>query len=114
MFDRNNDFATASTHHPSDAHNMNQTAAPIKSPAARPGDVLQIVIAAVLPGNDVLDADEVFLTNAIMQVLPVVAVEKHAIADGKVGECARRFLAAYRDRVTQELRAANNTERNRL
>jgi branched-chain amino acid aminotransferase len=67
-----------------------------------------------ITGDDVLDADEVFLTNSIMQVMPVVAVEKHAIAGGKVGELARTFLAAYRNRVAQELRTATDDERSRL
>jgi branched-chain amino acid aminotransferase len=35
--------------------------------------------------DDVLLADEIFLTNVIMQVMPVVAVEKHTVGDGKVG-----------------------------
>ncbi len=35
--------------------------------------------------DDVLGADEVFLTNVIMQVMPVVQVEKHIVGKGKVG-----------------------------
>jgi len=36
--------------------------------------------------DDLLAADEVFLTNVIMKVLPVIAVEKHTVGSGKVGE----------------------------
>lgn len=53
-------------------------------------------------GNDVLDADEVFLTNAIIQVLPVIGIERHVIGDGSVGPIARAMLAAYRDLVRKE------------
>ena len=50
---------------------------------------------------DVLDADEVFLTNASWGVLPVVGVEAKAIGDGKPGPTTRglrdRWLTAIRD-----------------
>lgn len=49
--------------------------------------------------SDLLDAEEVFLTNSIMQVMPVVRVEKHDISEGRVGPIAKRLLAAYRDCV---------------
>lgn len=39
--------------------------------------------------DDLLDANEVFLTNTMMKVLPVCSVEKHTIADGKVGDMTR-------------------------
>jgi branched-chain amino acid aminotransferase len=40
----------------------------------------------------VLAADEIFLTNVIMQVMPVVAVEKHTVGDGKVGPITKMLL----------------------
>ena len=43
--------------------------------------------------DELLDADEAFLTNSSWQVLPVTNIEKKTIADGKVGT------------VTQQLRA---------
>jgi branched-chain amino acid aminotransferase len=50
--------------------------------------------------DDVLDADELFLTNASWGVLPVVNVEKRAIASGAPGEVTRllreRWLEAMR------------------
>lgn len=52
--------------------------------------------------NDLLDADEVFITNAAMQVMPVVRVEKKDIGDGKVGPVAQQMLGAYRDLVRKE------------
>ena len=61
-----------------------------------PGITRQVVLelataAGILPHerlltiNDVLSAKEVFLTNAIMGVMPVTHVEKHAVADEKPG-----------------------------
>ncbi len=52
--------------------------------------------------NAVLDADEVFLTNSSWGVLPVVAVEQHAIADGRVGEVTKRLRERWLDVVEDE------------
>lgn len=52
--------------------------------------------------DDLLDADEVLLTNAIMQVIPVVRVEKHEIGQGRVGAIGKRLYQEYRKRVQQE------------
>lgn len=52
--------------------------------------------------DDLLDADEVFLTNSMMQVMPVIRVEKHDIADSRVGDVTRRLLDAYRELVRKE------------
>lgn len=51
-----------------------------------------------------LDADEVFLTNAIMQVMPVARVERKDIGHGGVGPLSRKLLEAYRDTVKKECR----------
>ena len=40
--------------------------------------------------DDVLDADEVFCTNASFGVLPMTRVEGKAIADGLVGPITQR------------------------
>lgn len=52
--------------------------------------------------DDLLDADEVLLTNTIMQVIPVTRVEKHDIGDGRVGPMAGRLLDDYRQLVKRE------------
>lgn len=49
--------------------------------------------------NDLLEADEVFLTNVIMQVLPVIRVEAHTVGDGKVGAVTRRLFGCFGDFV---------------
>jgi branched-chain amino acid aminotransferase len=52
----------------------------------------------------VLEADEVFLTNVIMEVIPVVSIEKHTVGDGKVGPMAAKlreeFVGAVERRQT--------------
>lgn len=52
--------------------------------------------------DDLLDADEVLLTNTMMQVMPVVRVERRDIADGRVGSMTKRLLEEYRNRVRKE------------
>ncbi len=52
--------------------------------------------------NDLLDADEILLTNAIMQVMPVISVEKHDISEGRVGPLAKKLLEGYRACVAKE------------
>lgn len=41
--------------------------------------------------NDVLEADELFLTNSSWQVLPVVKVENKTIHEGEVGDMTKRI-----------------------
>lgn len=52
--------------------------------------------------NDLLDADEVFLTNAIMHVMPVIRVEKHDIRQARVGETTHNLLGTFRELVNEE------------
>jgi branched-chain amino acid aminotransferase len=49
--------------------------------------------------DDVLDADEVFLTNAVMEVMPVTRIERIAIAGEKPGPITRQLHDAYRERT---------------
>jgi branched-chain amino acid aminotransferase len=43
------------------------------------------------------EADEVFVTNAIAEVLPVIAVEGKRIGSGEPGPISRELLAAYQE-----------------
>lgn len=52
--------------------------------------------------NDLLDAGEVFLTNAIMHVMPVVRVEKHDIGAERPGSITKALTNAFRRLVDQE------------
>lgn len=54
--------------------------------------------------DDLLDADEVFLTNSIMQVMPVGRVERKNIGTGLPGEMTRRLAEGYRKKVASECR----------
>ena len=49
--------------------------------------------------DEVLGADEVFLTGSGAEVAPIVEVDKRAIAGGKPGDVTNRLLAAFRDVV---------------
>ncbi len=51
--------------------------------------------------------DEAFLTNSVMEIMPLVAVRDDAgqtvtIGSGKSGEVTRRLMSAYRDMVERE------------
>lgn len=52
--------------------------------------------------DDLLEADEVFLTNSGWQVLPVSSVEKQAISDGRAGEVTRRVREAVMGLIEKE------------
>jgi branched-chain amino acid aminotransferase len=45
--------------------------------------------------DDVLSADELFLTNSLMEIMPVVRVEREPIGTEKPGEITRRLAEAY-------------------
>ena len=52
--------------------------------------------------DDVLSADEIFLTNVIMQILPVNSVEKHTVGEGKVGAMAKRLQNSFNELVESQ------------
>jgi branched-subunit amino acid aminotransferase/4-amino-4-deoxychorismate lyase len=45
--------------------------------------------------NDLLAAEEIFLTNSIMQVMPVCRIERHAVGADKPGPVTLRLAEAY-------------------
>lgn len=45
--------------------------------------------------NDLLSADEVFITNTLMQILPIAAIEAHVVGDGKVGIVTKKLTEAF-------------------
>lgn len=55
--------------------------------------------------NELLEADEVFLTSTSMEVMPVCRVEKHVIADDKPGPVSRGLLGLFRELVQRECAA---------
>lgn len=52
--------------------------------------------------DDLLDADEVFLTNSIMEIMPVCAVETKQVGDGQPGPITRQLGELYRETVAAE------------
>jgi branched-subunit amino acid aminotransferase/4-amino-4-deoxychorismate lyase len=45
--------------------------------------------------EELLSANEIFLTNVIMKVLPVIGVEKHTVGNGKVGPVVKNLQKLY-------------------
>jgi len=63
--------------------------------------------------NDVLEADELMLTNTSWLVLPVVRVEKETIGDGKVGPVTRQLYERMLKMIHAEcIEAGDNTGSN--
>lgn len=54
--------------------------------------------------SDVLDADEIFLTNVIMQIMPVSRLEKHTIGDGKVGATTKKLAKKFDEYINDQCR----------
>ena len=44
--------------------------------------------------DDLLGADEVFMTNVIMKIMPVANIEKHEVGEGKVGVVTKKLSKA--------------------
>jgi branched-subunit amino acid aminotransferase/4-amino-4-deoxychorismate lyase len=65
----------------------------------RADDLGVVIHRRMVTIDDVLDADEVFLTNASWGVLPVVRVESREIGEAKPGGLTRRLLAEWRSFV---------------
>jgi len=52
--------------------------------------------------NDLFKADEAFLTNSVIEIMPLVSVTDRAIGLGKPGFITRKILEAFRDKVKRE------------
>jgi branched-chain amino acid aminotransferase len=52
--------------------------------------------------DDVLGADEIFLTNVIMQVMPITKVEKHTVGDGRIGPVTKKLHKSFEELVKKE------------
>jgi branched-chain amino acid aminotransferase len=57
-----------------------------------------------LTRDDLYTADEIWITSAVREVMPIVAVDGKLIADGKVGPWARHMRAAYHAHCIAEAR----------
>ena len=47
--------------------------------------------------KDLLDADEVFITSTLKEVVPVATVDGRPVGRGRPGPVTQRLLAAYRE-----------------
>ena len=56
----------------------------------------------VLTIDDLLSAEEVFLTNSIMEIMPVRQIEKHAVGDERPGALMGQVARLYRQDVAQK------------
>jgi branched-subunit amino acid aminotransferase/4-amino-4-deoxychorismate lyase len=61
------------------------------------------IIEGRLTERDLLAADEVFLTSSSIEVVPVIGVDKHPIADARPGEITRELQRRYRRLVSRRL-----------
>ena len=64
-------------------------------------DKLDLVERA-LTIDDLLGAHEVFISNVIMKVMPVVAIEKHSVGEGKVGPITETLKHCFNDEIEQQ------------
>jgi branched-chain amino acid aminotransferase len=64
---------------------------------------------ARLHDEDVLGADEVFLTSSTREVVPVVLVDAHRVGTGHPGPVTRALLDAYRRRASDLTRGGAQT-----
>lgn len=53
--------------------------------------------------DELLTSQEVFLTNAIMEVMPVTRIENHVVGDEQIGTTTRLLAEAYKSMVASEL-----------
>lgn len=81
-------------------------------PGVTRATVLELAAAAGIPADEtastidhLLDADEVFLTNSAMEVMPVVRIERRPIGREKPGDLTRLLADAYR-RMTLDIAPA--------
>jgi len=54
--------------------------------------------------DDLLAADEIFLTNVIMQIMPVSRVEKHTVGNGKVGPMTQKLQKKFDEFIKVQCR----------
>jgi branched-chain amino acid aminotransferase len=52
--------------------------------------------------KDLLDAEEVFLTNSIMELMPVGRIERHPVANEKPGPIYKTLSQAYKERTSEQ------------
>src|SRR3990172_11152820 len=64
------------------------------------------VVETSLPLAGLAGADEAFLTNSVMEVMPLVSVDGRPVGPGRPGPLTERLARRYRDLVARETLAA--------
>lgn len=54
--------------------------------------------------SDLLEADEIFLTNVIMQIMPISSVEKHTVGNGKPGPLTKKLQVKFDECIKNSCR----------
>ncbi|MCA9245114.1 MAG: aminotransferase class IV family protein [Phycisphaerales bacterium] len=79
-------------------------------PGITRGAVIDAAVASDIPVrecdltiDDLMSADEVFLTNSMVELIPVVRVERHAIGSEKPGDVTRDISEAFGELLEREL-----------
>ena len=52
--------------------------------------------------NDCLEADEIFLTNAIMEIMPINKIEKHVVGAGQAGEITKKLRNYFNQYIEEK------------
>lgn len=53
--------------------------------------------------DELLQADEVFLTNSVMEIMPLTELDGKPIGTGKPGAITRKLMAGYKEMVRREV-----------
>ena len=64
---------------------------------------IELIEADIQP-EELTTADEAFLTNSLIEVMPLTAIDGKIISSGKPGPVTRKLMTAYKNRVLKELR----------
>lgn len=55
--------------------------------------------------EDLKDSDEVFVTNSLIEMIPVISIDDRQIGDGKVGPVTRKLHSLYKELVGTETKS---------
>lgn len=64
---------------------------------------LKLVTQDWIPIEEAMEADEIFVTNSLIEVMPVTSLAGRRIADGTPGAMTRDLSRRYREMVAREL-----------
>ncbi len=60
------------------------------------------VIEKILMPADIFCAEEAFLTNSVLEIMPLTTVDRKPIGPGRPGPLTRKLMSAYKDLVRAE------------